>query len=86
MNKLITVVFSTGLMFVGAQAFSDDMSKEHMSKHEMMKECMSRMTAKSDGSTKKQMHEACEMEMKNGMHKDGMGKDQMSQDDMSKPK
>jgi hypothetical protein len=39
-----------------------------------MKECMSKMAAKKDGSTHEQMHAACMAEMKNGMGKDDMNK------------
>ena len=86
MTKFVTSVLSAALLLAGSQAFADDMQKDHMSKDQVMKECMTRMAAKSDGSTKQQMHDACVMEMKNGMHKDGMGKDEMGKDDMNKPK
>lgn len=70
MKHLYTSLFVAGIMLAGMSAFADDMQKDHMGDDkmmkEMMKECMSRMAAKKDGSTHDQMHAACMEEMKNG--------------------
>jgi hypothetical protein len=40
------------------------------SKHQMMKDCMTRQAAKNDGSTKMQIKKACKDEMKSGVATD----------------
>lgn len=75
MNKLGTSLVAATIMFSGMHAVADDMPKDHMNKEQMMKECMGRMAAKNDGSTKDQMKTMCEAEMQKG--KD-MGKEHMT--------
>jgi len=84
MNKLTAGLLTAALILTGAQAFSGDTQADPMSKDKMMSDCMSRMTAKNDGSTKDQMMAACKAEMKKGMNKDSMSKDSMNKDNMSK--
>lgn len=80
MKRLIASALMAGMMLVGTQAFADDTQKD--TKHQMMKDCMSRMSAKNDGSTKAQMRAACKTEIKNGMNKDRMGKDDSTTHDL----
>ena len=81
MTKLSASLLATAIMLTGTHAIADDMQKDQ-NQEQMMKDCMSRMAAKGDGSTKDQMHTACMAEMKNGM---GMGKGK-GMDNMNKPK
>jgi hypothetical protein len=70
MNKSVAGVFAAGFIFAGSAAFSDATQQDPMMNHkQMMKECMARMTAKNDGSTKGQMKTACKTEMMGGMSK-----------------
>jgi hypothetical protein len=74
MTKLGASLLAAGIMVAGMHAYADDMHKNHPNREQRMKDCMSRMTAKNDGSTKEQMQTACDAEMKKGM---GMGKEGM---------
>ncbi len=69
MNKLVAGMLAAGFIFASTQSFSDDTMKDHMKSSQMMKDCMARMTAKNDGSTKDQMKTACKTEMTGGMSK-----------------
>jgi pentapeptide MXKDX repeat protein len=82
MNRITAGTVMAAMLLIGTQAFADDMAKDHMTQDQMqmMKDCMSRMSAKNDGSTKDQMRAACKTEMKNHMNKDGMNKDSMGND------
>ena len=65
MKHLRTSVCAAALIFVGAHAFADDMTNDHMSAHkQMMKDCMTRMQAKNDGATHEQMKSACVAQLK----------------------
>ena len=65
MKYLRTSVFAAALIFVGAQAFADDLTNDQTSAHkQMMKDCMTRMQAKNDGSTHEQMKSACVAQLK----------------------
>ena len=75
MKRLIASVLMAGMMLVGTQAFADDTQKD--TKHQMMKDCMSRMSAKNDGSTKAQMRAACKTEIKNANKDDSTTHDGM---------
>jgi len=75
MKSLIASVLMAGMMLVGTQAFADDTQKD--TKHQMMKDCMSRMSAKNDGSTKAQMRAACKTEIKNANKDDSTTHDGM---------
>lgn len=70
MNQLASSALTVGLMLIGAQAFAGDMQNDHMMKKPMMNDCMSKMAAKNDGSTKEQMTAACKAETKKHMDKD----------------
>ena len=86
MKKLISAVLTAGIILTGAQAFAADTPPDHMSKDQTMKDCMSRMAAKNDGSTKVAMKKACKAEMNNSMNKDMMGKhDSMTKDANTAP-
>jgi hypothetical protein len=80
MKKAMLAVVGTTLLGLSFASGADDMQKDHMTKEQMMKECMSRMAAKKDGSTNEQIQTACAAEIKKGM---GMG---MGQDNMNMPK
>lgn len=82
MNRITAGTVMAAMLLIGTQAFADDMSKDHMTpdQMQMMKDCMSRMSAKNDGSTKDQMRAACKTEMQNHMNKDGMNKGGMGND------
>lgn len=65
MKPIRMSIFAAALILVGAQAFADDMTSDHMSAHkQLMKECMTRMQAKNDGSTHEQMRSACVSQLK----------------------
>jgi hypothetical protein len=73
MNKLIVGVVTAGMILAGAQVFSGDMQTDKTSKdqkEQLMKDCMTRMAAKNDGSSKEKMKEACKAEMNTSMSKD----------------
>ncbi|GAC1452871.1 MAG: hypothetical protein PVSMB6_06050 [Steroidobacteraceae bacterium] len=71
-------------MLIGTQAFAGDMQQNHMAKKQMMKECMERMAANHDGSTRHQMKSACRAEMREHMKNSGMSHDEMNKDAMHK--
>jgi pentapeptide MXKDX repeat protein len=78
MNKLIAGVLSAGIILSSAQVFADDLKTEQANKdqrEQLMNECMSRMAAKNDGSSKDTMKKACKAELNNSMNKDAMIKD-----------
>ncbi len=68
MNKSIAGVFAAGFIFAGSASFADAPQQEHMTnRSQMMKDCMARMTAKNDGSSKQEMKTACKTELTGGM-------------------
>jgi len=74
-------------MLIGSQAFADHMQGDHMTTKEQsmkMRDCMSRMSAKNDGSTHHQMKAACKTEMHKEMNGTGMNKDSSNDDNMGK--
>jgi pentapeptide MXKDX repeat protein len=76
MNKILAGVLTVGIILSGAQAFAGDtQTNPPPSKDQTMKDCMSRMAEKNDGTTKENMKKACKAEMNNSMNKDAMGKD-----------
>jgi len=76
MNKRFISLLIAGSLAVGlgaaaqdtpvpSAASSDNSGKvKPMSRHQMMKECMARESAKNDGSTKAQMRKTCKVEVK----------------------
>ncbi len=78
MNRLIAGVLAAGIILSSAQVFADDLKTEQANQNqrdELMKDCMSRMAAKNDGSSKDKMKKACHAELNNSMNRDSMIKD-----------
>jgi len=75
MNRSMASAAMAGLMLIGSQAFANDAQSDHSMTGDQtkLKGCMTRMGAKSDGSTQEQMKAACRAEMNQettgtGMH------------------
>jgi pentapeptide MXKDX repeat protein len=84
MNKLIAGALTAGIILSSTQVFADDWKTEQTNRDQrdqLMKDCMSRMAAKNDGSSKEKMKKACDAELNNSMNKDSMIKD----DDQNPP-
>lgn len=78
MNKLIAGMLTAGIILSSAQAFADEKTAEQTNmdqRDQLMKECMSRMAAKNDGTPKDKMKKACKAELNNSMNRDSMIKD-----------
>ncbi len=78
MNKLIAGVLTAGIILSSAQAFADDWKTEQTNRDQrdqLMKDCMSRMAAQNDGSSKEKMKKDCKAELNNSMNRDSMVKD-----------
>jgi hypothetical protein len=77
MKHLLTSILASGLLLAGAQVFAGDMQDQSASTHkQMMKDCMTRMQAKNDGSTHDQMKASCKAHMNDNMNKDDATSDQ----------
>jgi pentapeptide MXKDX repeat protein len=78
MNRLIAGVVTAGIVLSSAQLFADARTTEQINRDQrdqLIKDCMSRMAAKNDGSSKHAMKKACNAELNNSMNKDSMIKD-----------
>jgi hypothetical protein len=64
----MATVAMAGLMLIGTQAFANDTqgSNSMTADHARMKDCMTRMRTKEDGSTHDQMKAACKTELNRG--------------------
>jgi hypothetical protein len=66
MNRLLAPLAIVGSLLVGSYALADDeVSQAGMAQqHKMMKDCMAKHAAESNGMTKGDMEKACKAEMK----------------------